>query len=270
VIRYILIFFSFFCLTISNAVGQCDIINSAFKNEEKIEYEVVYNWGFIWIPAGKVTFRVKSNEIKGRPIFQIYAYGNTYKGYDWFFKVRDTFRTYIDTATMNPLWSERNSNEGNYIAKENYVFDESVKKIYIATQTSKKPYHLDTLKMKGCIYDILTAAFHARNINYAELVINEKFPLWTLIDGKVYPIYIRYLGKEVIVGEDKQKYNCIKLSSAMIEGTIFKSGEELNIWITDDKNHVPILVEAKIIVGSVKALFKSSENLRNPFTSKIN
>jgi hypothetical protein len=55
----------------------------------------------------------------------------------------------------------------------------------------------------------------------------------------------------------------------MIEGTIFKSGEALYIWITDDKNHLPILVEAKILVGSVKALFKGAENLRNPFSAKI-
>ncbi len=82
-------------------------------------------------------------------------------------------------------------------------------------------------------------------------------------------LYIRYLGKEIITGLKDQKYNCIKLSSAMIEGTIFKSGEDLIIWITDDKNHLPILLQAKILVGSVKALLLNAENLRNPFTSKV-
>ena len=267
--KSLVLFISLFSFGSANVFSQCNIINSAFKSDEKIEYEVVYNWGFIWIPAGKVTFTVKTNEINGRPVFQIEAAGNSYKGYDWFFKVRDYFHANIDTVSMSPLWADRSSHEGNYFSKENYTFDEPAKKIYMTTQTSKSPLHSDTLIMNGCIYDILTAAFHARNINYSELKPNEKFPLWTLVDGRVYPIYIMYLGKETIVGENKQKYSCIKLSSAMIEGTIFKSGEALYIWITDDKNHLPILVEAKILVGSVKALFKGAENLRNPFSAKI-
>ena len=254
---------------LENSVGQCSIKNTAFKNDEKLDYEIVYSWGIIWIPAGKITFTLKDGSFNGQPIYQIDATGSSYKGYDWFFKVRDYFRAYVDTATLKPIWALRNTSEGSYTAYENYNFDDKSNKVYMAIKTSKKPYHLDTLEMKGCIYDILTAAYHARNIDYSTLKPNEKFPLWTLIDGKVYPIYIRYIGKEVITGANKQKYSCIKLSSKMIEGTVFNANEELQIWITDDKNRIPILCEAKIIVGSVKALFLSAENLKNPFTSKL-
>jgi hypothetical protein len=268
--KHILFLFTLLSYSITNTICQCSITNSAFISGEEIEYEVVYNWGLIWISAGKVSFAVKNSEYNGRTVYQIDAYGMTYKGYDWFFKVRDHFSAFVDSSTINPLWAQRNTSEGNYSAYENYVFDSSDKIVFMAVKSSKKPFYLDTLNYKGCIYDILSAAFHARNIDYSKMKINEKFPLWTLIDGKIYPIYIRYLGKELIEVENKKKYSCILLSSSMLEGTIFKNGEELKIWITDDKNHVPVLVEAKILVGSVKAILKKAENLRNPFTAKVN
>ena len=40
----------------------------------------------------------------------------------------------------------------------------------------------------------------------------------------------------------------------LVKGTIFKGGEDLLVWVTDDNKRVPVLVEAKILVGSVKAI----------------
>ena len=92
-----------------------------------------------------------------------------------------------------------------------------------------------------------------------------------IIDGKIYPLYIRYLGKENIRTHDgKQQYKCIKFSVLLVEGTIFKGGEDMNIWVTDDENKIPVLVESKILVGSVKAYLNTTQGLRNPTTAKIN
>ncbi len=105
----------------------------------------------------------------GKTVYQIDAFGTTYRGYDWFFKVRDYFHAYVDTASFEPLWAERNSSDGGYKTYENYVFNEPSKTIYSVVKTNNNPIHLDTLAMKGCIYDILTAAFHARNIDYSNI-----------------------------------------------------------------------------------------------------
>ena len=56
----------------------------------------------------------------------------------------------------------------------------------------------------------------------------------------------------------------------MVEGTIFKGGEDMFIWVSDDKNRVPVLVEAKILIGSVKAYLTGTKGLRYPTTSIIN
>jgi hypothetical protein len=55
----------------------------------------------------------------------------------------------------------------------------------------------------------------------------------------------------------------------LIEGTIFKGGEDMYVWVTDDKNRIPVLVEAKILIGSVKAYLESAKGLRNSSDARI-
>ena len=50
----------------------------------------------------------------------------------------------------------------------------------------------------------------------------------------------------------------------MVDGTIFSGGEDLTAWITDDPNCAPIMMEAKIAVGSVKAFLVEMRGNRWP------
>jgi hypothetical protein len=51
-----------------------------------------------------------------------------------------------------------------------------------------------------------------------------------------------------------------------VEGTVFKGGEDMVVWASDDPGHVPIMVEAKILIGSVKALLNTAEGLAFPLS----
>src|SRR5690606_12641754 len=114
-----------------------------------------------------------------------------------------------------------------------------------------------------CTQDILSAIFYARNIDYSKYKPGAKIPFTLFLDEQVYELYIQYLGKEKI----KTRYgtfNTIKISPLLIEGTIFKGGDEMMIWVTDDKNHIPVRVSSPIIVGSIKVDLMGYSNLRNP------
>jgi hypothetical protein len=88
------------------------------------------------------------------------------------------------------------------------------------------------------------------------------------IDEEVHPLFIRYLGKEVIKTK-YGKYNAIKFSPLLISGTIFSGGEKMLVWVSDDKNHVPLRIESPITVGSVKVDMKGYSNLRYPLSCRI-
>jgi hypothetical protein len=225
---------------------------------ENLNYEVVYNWGFIWVPAAEVKISVKKAMYLNKPVYHLEAIGKTLKSYDWFFTVNDYIQTYVDCNTLEPLWSEKKTYEGGYKTYENYVFNYTSNKIFSLTETSKRPLKYDTLKLTPNTFDLLTASFYARSINYSLYKKNDIIPIQVIFDNQKYSLYIRYLGKEQIqLPKSSIVYNCLKFSSLVVPGTIFKGGESLIVWVTDDDYHRAVLAEAKIIVGSVQAYLKS-------------
>ena len=55
----------------------------------------------------------------------------------------------------------------------------------------------------------------------------------------------------------------------MQSGRVFKKDESLTMWITADKNRIPIKIKADIIVGSIRIDLESFSNLNNPFEIKF-
>lgn len=88
------------------------------------------------------------------------------------------------------------------------------------------------------------------------------------LDDEVFNLYVRYIGKERITTK-YGTFNTIKFSPLLIEGTIFKGGEKMMVWVSDDNNHVPVRVDSPILVGSIKVDLVDYGNLRNPFTGLI-
>src|SRR5688572_13353540 len=72
--------------------------NEAFTFGEKLEYRVHY--GFV--NAGFATLHVteKAEVINGRNSFKVLGEGNSVSAFDWFFKVRDKYETYIDQEAI--------------------------------------------------------------------------------------------------------------------------------------------------------------------------
>ena len=67
-----------------------------FLKNETIKFNGYYNWGFIWIQAAQVS--LSSQEVyREQPYIKLSAKGNTMSSFDWFFKIRDTIVTYVDT-----------------------------------------------------------------------------------------------------------------------------------------------------------------------------
>lgn len=250
-------------LNLTLACTQCNRVNTAFKAGEEIHYTVYYNWGFIWLEAGWVKFSIDDKIYKGSEVFHFKSVGESYKSYDWLYKVRDSFQTYVDKETFQPLWYYRDNSEGGYKVNNKYFFDWNTNQVYSFTENSNKPYSIDTLSVPDCTLDVLSLIYYSRTIDYDALKVDATIPVVSIIDNEVYELYIRYLGREEVESREGTVYKCKKFSALLVKGTIFKGGEDLVVWVTDDENMVPVLVEAKILVGSVKAYVDSYSGLRN-------
>lgn len=244
--------------------AQCKPAVWSFQAGEELYYNAVYNWGFIWVNAGKVDFKVKKERLDGREVFHFSGTGTTLKKYDWIFKVRDYYHSWAEIADLKPIKYSRNTSEGKQKTDNKYWFDHKKNKIYTNTWNSKRKRKLDTLKLSPCIFDIMTAVYYVRTLDLSKYKINEKIPITMIVDNEIFKLYGRYLGIETLETREKKKYKCLKFSISLVKGTMFKGGEDLTVWVSDDNNRVPILIEAKILIGSVKATFDYAKNLKYP------
>ena len=258
-----------FILVIICSVGQLKsqeksgIENFAFQSGEKLTFRGYYNWGFIWVAAGEVKLEVKNESYSDKPAYKIEALGRSLKAFDWFFKLRDTISCYVDTTSLKPFYFDRKTHEGDYIARHEYWFDYDKDQIYSKIRKRQKPEKKDTLENKNISSDIVSVAYYTRNLDFSKYKKKEKIPLRMLIDNEVHNLYIRYKGIENVKLKSGEVYECLKFSPMLVKGHLFKGGEDMTIWVSNDRNRVPIMVEAKVLIGSVKGLLNSYEGLRS-------
>jgi len=239
--------------------GFCDIRNSAFNAGEQITLKVFYTVVGAYFGAGEATFNTTLEKVNGKPVYHIVGDGKSYPFYDNFFKVRDKYETYIDTATLQPYRFIRNVYEGGYKKYENVTFNKA---------TNSAVTNQGVYKVPECVQDVLSAVYYSRNIDFNKVKVNDKINFSMFLDNEVYEMYIRYLGKETIKTK-YGKFKAIKFKPLLIKGTIFEGGEKMTVWVSDDRNHIPVRIESPISVGSVKIDMISYRNLRYPLTSLI-
>ncbi len=244
----------------------CMIENTAFKDGEEVVYKVFYNWNFVWLAAGEVTFKVKDLGDQ----FHLSVVGRTYKTYEWFYKVEDRYDTYIDKKTLLPKVSIRDVNEGKYRLYDKIVFDQQRKKARSLRGKTKETAELTEYDIEACMHDLLSIIYYARNIDYNTLPAGAKVPVKIFIDQETWPLQVHYKGKEEEMRvRGMGKFRAIKFSPEVISGHYFRDGTEMNVWVSDDKNHVPLLIESPVSVGSVKVVLKEYKGLRYDLNAEL-
>lgn len=232
--------------------------NSAFKEGEILSYRLHYGV----IDAGVAVLEVKPSviDIQGRKVYHIVGNGTSKGTFDWFFKVRDRYETYIDKDAMVPWMFVRRVDEGGIKFSQDYVFNHYSKKVDVGGG--------EKFDVPVGVQDMLSAFYAGRNLDFSQAKENDVFTLMSFVDKELWPVKIRYVGKETIETEIG-KFSCLKFRPLVQRGRVFKSEDDLCIWITDDKNHIPLRAQAKIVFGSVKMDIISVSNLANP-TSEVN
>lgn len=257
-------------LHLSSIAQDCSQENKAFQFGERIDYTIYYHLAGVWVGAGDVYFKVDSSLIRNRLYYHFNSYGTSFKKYDWIHKVRDKYEAYTLVDGFKPLRFKREVNEGSTYIREDYVFKQNEKKVITLRQLEEdEPMVKDTVVLKDCSFDVLSMIYFARNLDFSNAEIDEKIPIRIFLDNESYDSYIRFLGVKTIKIKELGTFRCIVFSPLLIEGTIFNAGEDMTVWVTDDKNRVPLLIETPILVGSIRARVNKIQGLRYELDSKI-
>lgn len=243
----------------------CAIRNKAFNAGEKLTYKLYYNWNFIWLAAGEVTFTVTDLDSQ----YHISAVGKTYDSYEWFFKVRDHYQAYLDKETLLPRESIRDVQEGDFRLFDHLSFDHANKKVTSRRGKTRNDTEKKVTKVDRCVHDILSILYYMRNINYKNMYYGQTIPINIFIDNETWPLQIKYKGKEELKKiKGLGRFDVLTFSPEVIAGNVFKEGTEMTIYASDDGNKIPLLIESPVSVGSVKAVLKEYDGLKHKLSSK--
>jgi len=259
VIKYI--FLGYLIVLSNNGLPQCKINKvTSFQTGEKITFKVFYHW-IEYNYAANATFLVDQKMLQNEPVYFFNATGYTNKKFDWIFKVCDKFQSCVSTRTLIPYHATHETSEGKYFARENYDFTLSGH-VLTEIENSDHAFKRDTIQVSSCVFDLLTLIYYTRTIDFTNYNENDQIPVNLVDNGIIHPIYIRYLKRDIIKNRvDNKKYKCIELSVLCVNGPAFQDGENLKIWLSDDANKLPIVIQANIHVGVLYAYLSSMAGL---------
>lgn len=259
--KFFLVLVSIATLGVSKAdnEGSCSMKNFCFQNGENISFYIFYTLAGVWVHAGTAKFTANLERMGNKPVWHLVGSGESLPSYDWIYKVRDRYESFVDTATMQPLKFIRSVDEGKYKKFENVSFNKTSN----TAITNEGVY-----KVPGCIQDVISQVYYARNINFDKYKTNDIINFDIFLDNEVHHMYMRYLGRETIKSR-YGKFRCIKFKPLLLKSSIFEGGEKMTVWVSDDMNRLPIRIESPISVGSIKVDMMLYQNLRYPLTALI-
>jgi len=230
-------------------------------SQTNLPYDVgeyaAYKISFGAINVGYAELEVKEIiSVKNKLSFHIIGKGRTAPFFDLIFKVRDVYETFIDTSTLLPLVFNREVREGGHSINQHYNFNHKNSNVVTKDSIFNIPFKTQ---------DMLSAFFYARTFKKDSILSGGSFYVPIFMDEENYLLEIKYLQNEII-DTKWGKIDCMVFKPTMQEGRVFEDGEEMKIWISNDKNNLLLRVETKIWSGLIKAVLQEYKHLKHPLS----
>jgi hypothetical protein len=238
------------------------VSNNSFRSGERIEYRLHY--GLITAGEGVVETSPDLYRINNRPCYRTTISGRTSGTFDIIYKVRNTWRSYIDTGALVTQRFYWNVNEGKYHKEETVFFDHANKKIRSEEQKGEAK---NFEKMPENIQDIISGYYYLRTLDFTKFKEGDVIPVVGFFDDNYFDFKIRYRGKEVIRTKFG-KIRCHRLTPVMPKNELFDGDSSVRFYISDDENKIPVKVEADMFIGAIEVDIKKYENLRHPLKTQ--
>lgn len=244
--------FLVFMLWVSGMVSaQMENINNGEKLTYRVHYGII-NAGVAELTATKINY-------KGKPHYRVVGTGKSTGVVNTFFKVNDIYESYIDEATGLPSFYVRNISEGGYKRHFETTFNHQNRSLVLHNKLKNESKNFNNI-VQG-VQDMLSAFYHLRSLDSSKLKVGSQVKLNIWIDDEVYPFVLKVVG----TGVKRTKFGkieCLKIVPSVQSGRVFKDKEGVTLWVTNDQNHIPVELEAKLLVGSLKASISGYSNVK--------
>ncbi|WP_052343456.1 DUF3108 domain-containing protein [Saccharicrinis fermentans] len=230
--------------------------NQTYQSGEKLTYSLKY--GFI--KGGYISFTVKDTLWEGTHTQELKLFAKTSGMVDAIFKVRDTYISYIDPTSDQPLKSVRDIREGRYKYYNEVTYDYTTLHDDSITIHSKKS---GNVRVPPTIHDIVSAFYYARRYKFNDAMkVGDILEFTTYFSDEIFPLKIKYMGNERISTAFGNR-ECYLFHPVTEVGRVFETEEDMKVWVTRDKNRIPIKAKVNLKVGSFSCDLTEHKGLKN-------
>lgn len=229
--------------------------NKAFGLGERLIFGVRY--GFI--RAGEAIMAVDAiDTVFSRPCYRTTFDVKSTGAFDWIYRVRDYYESYIDTAGLFPWKFEQRIQEGGYRRNFSAVLDHYRGKAV----TSEGEFDIPPY-----VHDVVSAFYFTRTLDFTDMRPGDKIRLQNFYKDRAYPLDVKYLGRQTIEVE-AGRFDCIIVEPLVREGGLFKSEGRIIVWFSDDERRIPVKVSTKVLIGSINAELKEYSGVLGPIPAR--
>jgi hypothetical protein len=103
------------------------------------------------------------------------------------------------------------------------------------------------------LHDVMTAVHHCRHLPWQDYELGDTVALNLVLDGEVHSTRLDFKG--TVQHEDpttQRLVECWEFSPTLIDGTVFKAGDQMRVIVTADARRLPVFVETELVVGRAR------------------
>lgn len=243
-----------------------------FTHGERVDYDLYFKWGILMPKAGLATLSVKESKFDGNPSWHYRLLFRTLGMMEKVFKMRDTIDCHFSVAEPQLLFSSKRTNEGDYYLIDDLRFSYNKNANTVSARSHRynlKSTKIDTiLTAQGHMFDMLGATMYLRSLDWENISYGDTFPFYIAIGRDLVNASYRYSGQQ-IVEHGGVKYRTRHFFIDIIDEAFTQNKEAAEVWIGDDRNHIPIKIRAKLKIGAAEVYYNASYNLRYPLDCRV-
>jgi hypothetical protein len=224
-----------------------------FAVGERLSYALFW----LAIKAGQATLEVhESPPVEDRPALKLYSLAKSSKFLSTFYPVENRVESVIDAETPSPYRLIFHRREGKRRNTFDLTFHHAEGNV-----RSIKDGNEEVLPIPPGTQDILSCLYYVRAL--PSLIPGTSVVLNVHHDRKNYRLEVRVEGTEK-VPSPWGEIEAVRVLAIMPFRGLFLNEGNIRVWLTNDVRRVPVMMKAKVIIGSITANLVDSAGMRPP------